>query len=75
MLRPVQTDAQLSHPPETCTQCGWQFQDYPFQTCRECRVVRVININTIDRNDMQFDAARDADEQGISLPRYLRQNR
>ena len=72
MLRPVQTDAQLSYPLETCSLCGWQFHDYPFRTCRPCRVVHVIEISTAD---VQFDVAREADQHGISLPRYLRENR
>ena len=65
LMRPVQTDAQLSHPLETCTQCGWKFRDYPFRTCRECRVVCVIDINACDPGT-QFDRTRDLDERGIT---------
>lgn len=51
LLRPVQTDAQLSHPLETCTSCGWQFHDYPYRTCRVCRSAPVM----ISQADVQRD--------------------
>lgn len=63
-IRPVQTQAQLSHPLETCTSCGWGFRDYPFRTCRECRVVQVIDISIRDEVE-QFDRRRDVDERGL----------
>lgn len=63
-IRPIQTHAQLLHPIATCTSCGWGFRDYPFRTCRECRVVHVIDINARDEVG-QFDRRRDVDERGL----------
>lgn len=51
---------------DNCTQCGWPFHDYPFRTCRSCRVVHIIDINALDENaDVQFDRDRDLDERGL----------
>ena len=62
MLRPVQTDVQLSHPLEICTRCGWQFHDYPYRTCRECRSTPVM----ISQVDVQRDYDDYREEQRLT---------
>lgn len=52
---------------EVCPHCGTQHNEYPFRTCRSCRVTHVIDINALDQNaDVQFDYDREREEQRIT---------
>lgn len=63
----------MTKPIEVCPHCGTPHNDYPTRTCRSCRVVHFIDINALDPLDAQFDLVRAADEQGITVSKYLRE--